>query len=140
MRRKLAPSAVALALALAGVPALADDIHGADRILCSVTSILHCNEDSGCSDEIPANINVPQFLEVDLVGKKVQSTKASGENRSSPIDVRREAGLVIIQGFENGRAFSFLISEKTGRSSIAVAREGLVVSVFGACTPIAAAK
>ena len=42
----------------------------------------------------------------------------------------------MLQGFENGRAFSFLIAEKTGRASIAVARDGLGVSVFGACTPL----
>jgi hypothetical protein len=37
-----------------------------------------------------------------------------------------------------GRAFSFVIVEKTGMASIAVAREGMTVSVFGACTPMPA--
>ncbi len=36
---------------------------------------------------------------------------------------------------EQGRAFSFVVVEETGMVSIAVARDGVTVSVFGACTP-----
>ena len=46
----------------------------------------------------------------------------------------REA-LIILQGAEAGRAFSFTINEATGMASIAVARDGTGVVVFGACTP-----
>jgi len=35
---------------------------------------------------------------------------------------------------EGGRAFSFVIDEATGLLTVAVARDGLSVSVFGACT------
>jgi hypothetical protein len=140
MKKRVSILPGALALAFLALPAFADEIKGADRILCSISSVNHCSEDNECSDDIPSNINVPKFMEVDLAGKKVQSTKASGENRSSSVDLKRDGGLVIIQGFENGRAFSIVISETTGRSSMAVARDGIVVSAFGACTPIATAK
>ena len=60
-----------------------------------------------------------------------------GQNRSTPIkNLERDNGKIVLQGFEKGRAFSFLITEKTGMASIAIAREGLAVSVFGACTPL----
>jgi hypothetical protein len=48
----------------------------------------------------------------------------------------REEGKIFLQGIEKGRAFSFVIEEPSGEASIAVARQGLTVSVFGACTPI----
>jgi hypothetical protein len=41
----------------------------------------------------------------------------------------------VLQGYENGRAFSFMIDEATGDVTAAVARETVAVSVFGACTP-----
>jgi hypothetical protein len=69
------------------------------------------------------------------------TTKASGEDRSTPIrTLERENGLIYIQGIEGGRAFSFVISESTGLLSVAVARDGKAVSVFGACTPLSAGK
>ena len=51
-----------------------------------------------------------------------------------------EDGMIVIQGVERGRAFSFLIVEETGMVSIAVAREGEGILVFGACTPTPASK
>ena len=59
-------------------------------------------------------------------------------NAEWPRPLYHEDGFLVLQGFEHGRAFSFLITEKTGRASIAVARDGLGVSVFGACTPMPA--
>ena len=94
-------------------------------------------ESGTCSSELPWNLNIPQFIEVDLKAKTFSTTKASGENRSTPIrTVSREDGLIILQGFEAGRAFSFVIHEESGMASVAVARDGLTVSIFGACTPM----
>ena len=81
------------------------------------------------------------WREVDLKDKKLSTTKASGENRSTPIrNLVREDGKIFLQGVELGRAFSFVIDEKSGMLSVAVAREGITVSVFGACTPLAQAR
>ena len=52
----------------------------------------------------------------------------------------REDGLIVLQGIEAGRAFSFVIDEESGMVSVAVARDGLTVSIFGACTPMPRAK
>lgn len=46
----------------------------------------------------------------------------------------RVEGLIYLQGIEGGRAFSFVIHEATGRLAAAIARDGLAVTVFGACT------
>jgi hypothetical protein len=48
--------------------------------------------------------------------------------------------MLFLQGIEKGRAFSFEIEEETGYLSVAVAREGLVVAVFGVCTPTAGTR
>ena len=84
---------------------------------------------------MPWELNVPQFVEIDLSAKKLKTTDASKENRETPIrHLERGDGLIILQGAQNQRAFSFVINEATGLASIAVATEELSIAVFGACT------
>ena len=48
--------------------------------------------------------------------------------------MERQDGVLFIQGIESGRAFSFVVEELTGILTASVARDGVSVSVFGACT------
>jgi len=122
-------------------PALADDLHGVDRILCTSVSATICTVDGDCETDLPYNWNIPQFIEIDLTRKMLSTTKASGENRQTPAtSLQRADGWIYLQGVEGGRAFSFVIDETTGLVSVAVARKGLTVSVFGACTVMPAGK
>jgi hypothetical protein len=128
---------MALVLTASGV--WADDLTGADRLLCTAVQATKCVEDGDCYVDLPWNLNIPQFLEVDVTGKTMRTTAASGENRVTPImHLIREGGVIVLQGFEKGRAFSFVITEPTGQLAVAVAAEGRAVSVFGACTPLTA--
>ncbi len=127
----LAPSAASLA----------DDLTGQQSVLCTAVQATVCDDTATCVIENPWDLNIPQFLEINLDGKTMSTTKASGENRSTPIrTLLREDGLIVLQGVEGGRAFSFVIEEKSGLLSVAVARDGKTVSVFGACTPMPASK
>lgn len=140
--RKWLPGFALIVLALA-VPsaASADDLTGHQEFLCTAVHVSVCDDDGECTSDQPWNLNIPQFIEVNLKDKKLSTTKASGENRSTPIkNLERADGLIAVQGFETGRAFSFLITEKTGMLVASVAREGKAVAVFGACTPMAASK
>ena len=128
---------LALSLLVAAPPLAADELTGAERFLCSAVQVTACYDDGECLTLPPWELNVPEFIQVDLAAGTLSTTAASGQNRSTLIkNLEREDGFIVLQGFENGRAFSFLITEKTGMASIAVAREGLGVSVFGACTPM----
>ena len=129
-------SMVLLAVVLAA-PVLADDLTGADRFLCTADEASICSMEGECVTAEPWTLNIPQFIEVDLAEKTLATTEASGEDRQTTIKVlEREGGLILIQGSEQGRAFSFVIAEEDGVASIAVARDGATVSVFGACTPM----
>jgi hypothetical protein len=124
-------------LLLSTAAATADDLTAADGFLCSASLATVCSMDGSCTSEPPWKLDIPQFIEVDLAAKTLSTTAASGENRSTPIkNLEREEGMIILQGYENGRAFSFVIAEEDGMASIAVARDGLSVAVFGACTPM----
>jgi hypothetical protein len=96
-----------------------------------------CTGDQECESGPPWVWNIPQFVEVDLETKMLSTTEASGENRTTPAEVlRRENGVIVIQGMELGRAFSIVVSEDLGSMSASIAAEDLTVSVFGACTPL----
>lgn len=130
----------ALLLVAAAPAAVADDLTGSNRFLCSVVTISRCYID-GCMDDTPDGALVPQFVIIDLGAKLLATTPASGQNRTTPIEsLRREKGLIVLQGLENGRAFSFVIAEKTGSASVAIAREDLVLAVSAMCTPMPAAQ
>jgi hypothetical protein len=136
MRKGVMGLIVAAAVASSPI-ATADDLTGQDRILCTAVEVTRCMESGSCTSELPWNLNIPQFIEIDLKAKTFSTTKASGENRATAIrTLLREEGLLVLQGFEAGRAFSFVIHEPSGMASVAVARDGLTVSIFGACTPM----
>src|SRR5262245_3121453 len=128
--------ALAAALVLVGATAArADDLKGSNLLLCTAVQATGCHEDGDCVQDLPWNLNVPQLIQLDLNAKKLSTTKASGEDRITPIDVlTRDDAMIVLQGFERGRAFSFVISEATGMASVAVAAAGRAVVVFGACT------
>lgn len=130
-------TAFVIGLVLAGNAAWADDLTGADRLLCASAQATVCFDDGECVVDLPWNLNVPEFIEVDLGAKRLATTAASGENRATPIEhLSRGDGMIVFHGYEMGRAFSWVIDERTGRATVALAADGRGVTVFGACTPL----
>ena len=130
-------SLVAAGLILWSQAALAYDLTGSNRLLCAPVQATVCVEDGECAADLPWNVNIPQFIEVDLEAMRLSTTQASGENRATPIQhLSRGDGTIVFHGFEMGRAFSWVISEPTGHVTAAVAADGVAVAVFGVCTPM----
>jgi hypothetical protein len=138
-RRNLSRICWCLAL-LPAAPLLGDGLRGHDAFLCAVLEVSRCTPEEGCTRAVLADLNVPDFVEIDLAAKVVRTTEASGENRSTPIAsaVRQERS-IFLQGVEKGRAWSFVLDEESGRMTAAVAREELSVNAFAVCTPLPAA-
>jgi len=129
------PIVLISAFTLVASAAFADNIENTDRLLCSTSRIIVCFEDGECINAHPWELNIPQFVVIDAKKMTLSTTKASGENRSTPIrTLQRDNGKLILQGIEQGRAFGFVIDEVSGLLTASVARDGLAVSVFGACT------
>jgi hypothetical protein len=141
MRHRAATGILAALALIAPTHLLGDDVSGKDHLLCTVIEATQCTPDAECRTDDLGELNIPQFLEIDLKAKTVSTTKASGQGRSSPIgNLVRDGGLIVLQGLENGRAFSFEIDEHNGMASMAVARDGSTVSAFGVCTPLPDAR
>ncbi len=128
-------AALVLALTFAS-PVMGDMLNDIDRMLCVPGSVSHCVIDAGCTYELPEDENIPQFIEVDLRRKTLTTTQASGEDRSTPIQSqKRQDGYIYLQGVEDGRTYSMVISENTGNLTFVVAADGESASMFGDCTP-----
>jgi hypothetical protein len=129
--------AATLALLLVTMPLAADDLTGTDHLLCVAEEVTVCAMGGQCEIGPPSLFNIPDFIEVDLEAGLLKTTEASRENRQTPIlHLTREDGLIVVQGLEMERAFSFNIDEASGVLTVAVARPGLFVGGFGACTPL----
>lgn len=130
------PIAAAVAAFWFLAPARADDVTGKDPILCAVVEVNFCTTVDSCEQGPPWYWNVPDFLEIDFGGKEIRTTAASGQNRRTPIrSLTREEGGIVLQGLENGRAFSLFVTEKTGELTFSVAAPGQGGVAFGTCTP-----
>lgn len=127
--------ALVMALLLAS-PVFGDVLTDSQRLLCVPGPVSHCVADGDCSSELPEEESIPEFIEVDLKRKTLATTKASGEDRTTPIQSQtRDAGYIYLQGIENGRSFSMIISETTGNLTFVVATDGETAAMFGDCTP-----
>jgi hypothetical protein len=126
-------------MVLAGLAAFgaaqAEPVTGSDRIVCTAQQVQICIENDSCYTSSTWELNVPEFVVIDLKKKSISTTRSSMQNRSTSFtSMSKSEGLIYLQGLEGGRAFSFVIDEASGRLSAAVARDGIAVNVFGACT------
>ena len=127
--------AIACTGLLASSIAMADNLEGTDDLLCAAGQVQICFENGECFSVTPWELSMPDFVVIDMKAKTVSTTKASGQNRSSPFtSVKRSDGVISLQGVEAQRAFSFVIEEASGHMTVAIARDGLSVTVFGVCT------
>ena len=134
---KTAAALLTMALVFSAQALWADDLTGSSEFLCVPVQATLCTEDGECAVELPWKVNIPQFIEVDLEARRLSTTAASGENRTTPIEhLSRDGETFIIHGFEMGRAFSWVIDEGTGRVTAAMVTDGMAIAVFGACTPM----
>ena len=128
--------AIACTAFLASGIAMAENLEGADQLLCAVGQAQICFENGECFSAAPWELSIPDFVVIDAKKKSVSTTKASGQNRSSLFSsVQRRGGSIHLQGIEGERAFSFVIGENSGHMTVAIARDGFSVTVFGVCTP-----
>ena len=116
---------------------LADDISGSDSLLCYGLSAARCEIGEACEAVAPWQLNLPDFVKLDLRGKRIQTTAASAEDRETPLQsVQRDNGAILIHGAQGERAFSWLIDEMSGDGTLSVAGHGQGVTVFTVCTAV----
>jgi len=123
---------LAVALCAVALPALSADFDGSKPLICVAIEANDCALGTDCQKGLAENLNMPQFIRLDF-SKKTMG--ASG--RSSPIQHQvREGGMLVMQGFENYRAWSITINETSGKLVGAIAGDQEGFLIFGACTTL----
>jgi hypothetical protein len=116
---------------------VADDVTGSDSLLCYGLSAARCETGEVCEMVEPWRLNLPDFVKLDLRGKRIQTTAASAEQRETPLQsVERSNGTIMSHGSQGERAFSWLITETSGEGTLSVAGHGQGVTVFTVCTAV----
>jgi hypothetical protein len=124
------------ALCVSGAAA-ADQLTGSDSLLCYALSATRCEHAGDCVNREPWELNLPDFIKLDLRAKRAATTEASGVLRETAIrTVERANGNILLQGVQGERAFSWLIAEATGEGTLTVSSLAAGLTVFTVCTPI----
>ena len=131
-------TALALPAALCCGALLADELTGSDALLCYALSAARCDIDGTCELKDPWQLNLPDFIKLDLKAKRAVTTEASGSLRETQIRTleRGDNDTITLQGVQGERAFSWLISEVTGEGTLTVSSPAAGLTVFTVCTPI----
>jgi hypothetical protein len=125
---------VTACLGFAWPAAAAGKYDGSAPMLCAVTAISECTADGKCERTAPqAGNNLPTFMRVDLKGKVLRADDGSGRKT----DIRSSSvadDQLMLQGFENGKAWNMVIKSDTGRWGGSVVEDDGSFALFGACT------
>jgi hypothetical protein len=117
--------------------AVAEDFDGSKPLLCSVIETFECGPGGECQRGTAESIDIPQFLKISFNEKIISSTPESGQVRTTKIKaMERVDGKLILQGVQNGKAWSMIIKETTGKVSLSGSDDQVGFIVFGACTAL----
>ena len=114
----------------------AGDFDGSKPLICSVIQTVACPRGEEVTRGTAEDVDLPQFFFIDFEKKLVSGKTAEGEARETKIEnIKREDGKLILQGVQRGRAWSAVINEATGKTTIIGANDEAGFVVFAACTP-----
>jgi hypothetical protein len=134
--RLLRSSGLLLATALASGTVWADDLTGSDSLICYGWSAAVCGIEGECENTTPWQLNMPDFLRLDLDAGLATSTETAPEERETELQtIERENGTIVLQGMQEDRAFSWLITEATGEGTLTLSTPTDGITIFTLCTP-----
>ncbi len=113
----------------------AGDFDGSKPLICAVMEDFDCIPGDECLSGTAESMNIPQFLKIDFKEKVITGKGGDGKVRSTTVkNMERVDGKMILQGIQNGKAWSMVITEATGKMTITAADDQVGFVVFGACT------
>ena len=119
-----------LSLVCCSGTSLAKDFDVAQPLVCAIVEVLDCGLQDKCDRVDPQFVNLPDIFRMDIKKK----TMSGGDRTTKIKQVTHEEGSVILQGTSgNGRGWSVLLSESTGKFTGAVAGFEYGFLLFGSC-------
>jgi len=122
-------------LLLAPFTAAAQTLDWPATVVCSLFDPTICTPD-GCHQASLDTLDFPRLIRLDLGEGVMHAVTPEHAGRQSHFKViDRSETRIVMQGFENGRAFSGVLDEP-GTLALSAAVEGTTFSVFGRCTDL----
>ncbi len=132
---KLAMSIVAGICLLSSARVWAGDFDGSKPLICAVIQVIACPRNEEIEKGTAESIDLPQFFFIDFEKKVVTGKGPAGDVRETKIEsMRHDNGTLILQGVQLGKAWSAVINEETGKTTITGATDDAAFVVFAACT------
>ena len=117
--------------------AFADDISGSDSLLCYGLSAARCEIGEACEAVAPWQLNLPDFVKLDLRGKRIQTTAGSSDQRGNAAADRAARQRCDSDSWLARRARVQLVHFRDHREgTLSVAGHGQGVTVFTVCTAV----
>ena len=105
-------------------------------LLCSVGHLRVCTRGEACEPADHDDFDAPRFLIIDFENRLIVSPDPAQAGRRSQIRwLERLQDRLIIQGTDNGRAFSIIISELNAEMTETTVGDGFVLVATGDCIP-----
>ncbi len=133
--RKLAAIMVTLGLCIMPGHVLAAKYDGSVPLLCAPIEIIECEAAGDCLNSTAEDVNLPQFLKVDVKAKMLSAAEEGGK-KAEIKHLEHTNGRMIMHGGQEGRGWTLIISEETGKMSATISEDQAGFIIFGACTPI----
>jgi hypothetical protein len=126
----------ALALLAAPLAASAETPDWPASVVCSLGDATICTQE-GCHEASLETLDVPRLVRLDFADGVMHAVTPQHHGRRSSFEVvERGETQLVLQGYENGRAFSAVLDD-FGTLAIGAATEGTTFSVFAVCTDLA---
>ena len=125
-----------LALALLPLAATAERYDGSTPLICSLDDTVDCEDQHNyCNQGDAASVNLPPLIRVDFKKKQIQPLGGQDDSGSPIRSIEKMDGRLILQGAQNGRGWSLVITRDAGAATVAVAGGAHGFLIFGSCTP-----
>jgi hypothetical protein len=122
-------------LLLAPLTAAAQTLDWPATVVCTLFDPTICTPDD-CHQAALDTLDFPRLIRLDLEEGVMHAVTPEHAGRQSHFKVIDSSkARIVMQGFENGRAFSGVLDEP-GTLSLSAAVDGTTFSVFGRCTDL----
>ncbi len=120
-------------LLLAPLAAAAQATDWPASVVCSLGDVTICTA-AGCHEAPIDTLEIPSLIRLDLKEGVIHAVTPDDLGRRSSFKVIEASETrIVMQGFENGRAFSAVLDEP-GTLAISASTDGTTFSVFARCT------
>jgi hypothetical protein len=104
-------------------------------MLCHLDKTLICTERRECSPDLTLNLDLPDFVKIDVAQRTIGGERPVGKLLTTKIDNLTEAeGRLILSGSDNGVGWNILITEPSKKLVLTLLDEQVAAIIFGICT------